>query len=47
MLKKLFNKQGDNAVVTFACWAVCDISNVQVQDLIETGIYSQLADLLK
>lgn len=51
-LKKLFdeqgdNEQGDNAIVTFACWAVCDISNVQVQDLIETGIYSQLADLLK
>lgn len=47
MLKKLFDEQGDNAVVTFACWAVCDISNVHVQDLIDTEIYSQLADLLK
>ncbi|KAL1804764.1 importin subunit alpha isoform X2 [Daucus carota subsp. sativus] len=46
IFKQLLNEQ-DYVVVTFACWAVSDISNGQVHSLIENGIGSQLADLLK
>lgn len=44
--KYLLEKQ-DDALVEIACWGIHDISDGGVQALIDTGIYSRLAYLLK